>query len=161
MNIGQALSGNKVVSQHADAGTYPSPDTLKLPVEPLEPTPDWEDVRQYERPVMNTVPVCVEGAVMVVELPAKSGVGRTHKLDTLANIPNPPEVIPADPRIKRAILMASAGGVLIGTMEQIKVGDGFTITGTQPMIWTGFGEPLYASASAASTLSVRYEFWAD
>jgi len=161
MNIGRVINGGKVVPEHADTGTYPSPDTLKYPGEGVEQTPDWEDVRQYERPAMNTVPVCVEGSVLVVELPAKAGVGRTFKVDTLVNIPIPPEVIPADPRIKRAVLMASASGIVVGTREQVMAGDGFTITGTNPITWTGFNEPLYGVATAAATLSVRYEFWAD
>jgi len=132
-----------------------------------QPVPDWEDVRQAEPYPQVTVPVEVVGPIGVWAMPAKRGVNHQFKLDTLANMSgNAPEVVPADPRIKRAILSASTATVVVGTQEQVKdpqSPDGFVLPSGQAIPWEGFEEPLYAVANTAgaAVLSVRYEFWAD
>lgn len=174
MNISDFLNGNRKIvetsaSTGAQAANYPPPDTMKYPQPVNTPTPDWEDVRQtYPEysPVLE-VPVCVERPIMAWVLPAKRGMGRTFTVDTLANVSNPNEVIPANPKLRRVILVAGGAGVVVGTREQVvdaNGADGFTLPNGTPVTWEGFEEPLYAvvqTAGTKTTLSVRYEYWAD
>ena len=132
-----------------------------------QPVPDWEEVRQSEPYPQVTVPVEVSGPVAAWVLPAKRGVNHSFTVDTLANMQgNSPEVIPADPRIKRAWITASTATVVVGTQEQVKdpqAPKGFVLPQNNPMPWEGFEDPVYAVANTAgpAVVSVRYEFWAD
>jgi len=153
------------------AAQYTPPDSLKYPQPVNAPTPqDWEDVRQYypEDSVVTEVPVCVEKPIKAWTLPAKRGIQRTITVDLIANISSPPEIVPANPKIKRVWISVSGANVVIGTKEQVmdaQGADGFTFyAATAPTPFEGFEEPLYgvvAVGGSKQTVSVRYEYWAD
>jgi hypothetical protein len=136
----------------------------------LEPSPEWEDVRQHEEFIANVVPVKVEGVSRVVDMPAKRAAN-FHL--TVPNIPDggsPVEIIPGDPRIKNAWILNSSGSTnsaWLGTREQLsKQGelDGFIINpGFVIGPLQGFEESMYAISitSPGSILSIRLEYWSD
>jgi hypothetical protein len=167
MNFG----GRRVVSEHAGAAEYTAPDSIKH-VQPVNaPTPDWEDVRQEypEYSPVHEIPVCIEKPVLAWVLPAKRGYQRTITVDLLSNVSTPVEIVPANPKIKRAWISVSGASVVIGELEQVKDAngaDGFTFyaASATPVPFEGFEEPLYgvvATGGTKQTVSVRYEFWAD
>jgi hypothetical protein len=130
----------------------------------MEPTPDLEDVRQYEIPTMHTVPVTVDGYVLAIDLPAKRGVNRNFQVTSAA----PMEIVPADPRIKRYHLFNStaSSSVYVGTLEQLMNTQSFIGYNILPSIpyppFEGCDERLYAiSTATTATISVRIEYWAD
>ena len=131
------------------------------------PTPeDWEIVQQTEQYEPQVVPVDVKGIVATYNLPAKYSVMRGISVDTLANIPVPNEIIPADRRLKRVWIWAPFADVIVGTLEQVMKQpspDGFNLPQNVPMTWEGFDKPIYGitTASGVVTVWVRYEYWAD
>lgn len=135
----------------------------KIPQPTESYAPDWEDVRQVE-PVMRSVPVQIDGIVSTWSLPAKRSANHNFGVNTLAVIPAPVELIPADPRIKRAWISSSAAGVTVGTQQQVmnqNGANGFVLPIGLPMPWEGFEQALYGVGTGAAIVSVRYEYWAD
>ena len=132
----------------------------KFPRPPGEPTPDWEDVRQEEESVVHSVPVDVQGIVPVWALPAKRSTVNAVSVDTLVVIPNPNELIPADPRVRRAQVVSGIPFTL-GTMEQLLNKVGFTVPANTILTMEGFEESIHVVGSAAGVVSVRFEYWSD
>lgn len=131
------------------------------------PTPEnWEIVQQSEEYSPQIVPVNVHGIVPTLTLPAKYSNMRGITVDTLANVPTPQEIIPADRRLKRVWIWAPFADVIVGTMEQVKrqpSPDGFNLPQNFPMAWEGFDQPIYGITTSAGvvTVWVRFEYWAD
>jgi hypothetical protein len=133
---------------------------------PVSSPEDWEIVQQTEQYESQVVPVDIKGIVATYILPAKYSAMRGIVCDTLANVPDPQEIIPADRRIKRVQIWAAFADVMVGTREQImKTGtpDGFLLPQNVPMVWEGFDKPIYGITTSPGvvTVWVRYEYWAD
>lgn len=142
------------------------------------PTPEWEDVRDYQPVVsMATVPVQIMNTAVVDERPAKRGTWRSFNVPVFndPSNPQPIEVIPADPRIKNAWLWTDAGNpghIYLGDNEQLtRINTGLTVDGaTFGPGWSigpvqGFEEATYSIATTsggqANILNVRVEYWSD
>lgn len=128
---------------------------------------EWGTVRQqqeYYHP--QTVPVCIDDPIATWSLPAKRSSMYTVTYDQLSFLNPPLELIPADPRIKNAWIMASGTNCIVGSLEQVMNANrplGFTMPANTPMKWEGFEQALFAVANSAGsgTVSVRIEYWAD
>lgn len=134
----------------------------------IEPTPPIDDVRQYPTRVdPHTVPVSIKEPVPVRLMPGLRGFSRTYPVDILGNIApnNMNEILPGDPRIKSAILVASLATIWVGTLEEVGQPNGpsgFLMPANTPVPWDGFETPLYAvSTVGAGTVAVRYTLWGD
>lgn len=170
MSEGVGFNFGKKVPVVLTPAEYTAPDSLKY-VQPVnEPEPGWDDVRQSypEHAEVTEIPVGIGKPVKAWVLPAKRGYQRTITVDLIANVSQPPEIVPASPKIRRAWISVSGTNVVIGTREQVmdsQGADGFTFYGiTSPVPFEGFEESLYgvvAVGGAKQTVSVRYEFWAD
>jgi hypothetical protein len=135
----------------------------KIPRPVSEPTPDWEEVRQQDDVLMHVVPVDVKGIVATWSLPAKRSTMQIININTLAAMNQPIELIPADPRMKRAIITASTA-FTIGTREQIQAvngGQGFNVPANTLFTLEGVNDPIVGIAAAPVAVSVRYEYWSD
>lgn len=133
------------------------------------PAPDLEYVRQEEfPPPVKAVPVGIEGIVYNVAMPAKYSSMQNVTVDQLSAINPPNELIPADPKLRRAWITctAAAGNVVVGTREQVIKATGptgFPLPQNVPMAWEGFREPIYGVSTVAGpfVVSLRFEYWAD
>lgn len=144
------------------AAQYTPPQGLKYPQPVNDPTPDWDEVRQ-EHPAeykLNEIPVCIKNTPTVYPMPAKRA-----SMTTISVVNSPVELIPADPRLKRAWISAGNNGVVVGTREQVvsvNSAQGFALPAGQPMPWEGFEEAVYGINPGGTVLvSMRYEYWAD
>lgn len=138
-----------------------------VPHPPGNPSPDWEEVRQEDQEhVMHAVPVDVRGIVPTRELPAKRSDMRGMQVGSLTDIPQPNELIPADPRLKAVWITSPFANLVVGTLEQVMKQpspDGFPVPQNFPMRWEGFDRPVYGvtTTNGAYQVGLRYEYWAD
>lgn len=154
------------------AAQYTPPQREMHPQPVGQPQPeDWEDVRQAypQESIVTEIPVRIDRPVKAWVLPSKRAQQDTITVDLIANVSQPPEIVPASPKIKRAWIAVSGASVVLGTKEQVmdpQGAHGFTFyaASTAPVPFEGFEEALYgvvAVGGSKQTVSVRYEFWAD
>lgn len=128
------------------------------------PTPDAEEIPQYNQEDFPTLPVKIEGVVPVWSLPAKYGSMDSKIMDV--NRVNMVHVTDPDPRVKRLIISAT-GGAWLGTLEKINAVNGpygFYLPANVVVVFEGISESMFAMAADNTPtphISWRQEFWAD
>jgi hypothetical protein len=121
--------------------------------------PDVDEVVQEEptETHIQPVPVTIEGPVRVQELPSRVASTRSYILST-----TPEQILGADPRRRRALLVGVTNIIWLGTTPNDVTGPyPFALPVGVPIVLE-HQAPIYAaSATGTATLSMVVENWAD
>jgi hypothetical protein len=121
----------------------------------LQPTPEEIQLEEPDTLRIQPVPVSVEGTVVAQIAGSRVGTSRSIPLGT-----TPEVILPADPRRRRAVLLADAAA-RFGTRDDVDADYGFMLYAFVPVELTHVDEVWARSDSGTVTLSVLVEEWTE